>query len=76
MKFYDAVVGGRSVGVPGTVRLLETAHKRWGKLPWSQVIEPAASLAENGFTISPRLNGLLGSGKVPSERPDGPRLLL
>ncbi len=43
MKFYDAVIGGRSVGVPGTIRLLETAHKRWGKLPWNQVIEPAAT---------------------------------
>lgn len=63
MKFYDAVIGGRSVGVPGTIRLLETAHKRWGKLPWNQVIEPAASLAENGFTISPRLNGLLSQEK-------------
>ncbi|HEX2134438.1 MAG TPA: gamma-glutamyltransferase [Microvirga sp.] len=59
MKFYDAVVGGRSVGVPGTLKLLETAHKRWGKLPWAQVIEPAAKLAEDGFTVSPRLNGLL-----------------
>jgi len=60
MKFYDAVVGGRSVGVPGTLRLLETAHKRWGKLPWPQVIAPALRLAEEGFAISPRLNGLLG----------------
>jgi gamma-glutamyltranspeptidase/glutathione hydrolase len=60
MKFYEAVVGGRSVGVPGTLRLLETAHKRWGKLPWAQVIEPAVKLAEDGFTISPRLNGHLG----------------
>ncbi|MCB8822289.1 gamma-glutamyltransferase [Microvirga rosea] len=59
MKFYEAVVGGRSVGVPGTVRLLETAHKRWGKLPWKQVMEPAIRLAEDGFAISPRLNGLL-----------------
>jgi len=59
MKFYDAVVGGRSVGVPGTLRLLETAHKRWGKLSWPEVIAPAIRLAEEGFTISPRLNGLL-----------------
>jgi gamma-glutamyltranspeptidase / glutathione hydrolase len=58
-KFYDAVVGGLSVGVPGTLRLLETAHKRWGKLPWAQVIDPAAKLAEEGFAVSPRLNGLL-----------------
>ena len=59
MKFYDAVVGGRSVGVPGTLRLLEAAHKRWGRLPWAQLFEPAIRLAEDGFAISPRLNGLL-----------------
>src|SRR5215212_765543 len=59
MKFYEAVVGGRSVGVPGTLRLLETAHKRWGKLPWADIIAPALKLAEDGFAISPRLNGSL-----------------
>jgi gamma-glutamyltranspeptidase / glutathione hydrolase len=59
MAFYDAVVGGRSVGVPGTLRLLETAHRRWGRLPWAQVIDPAVRLAEEGFTVSPRLHGLL-----------------
>ncbi|MGO4573232.1 gamma-glutamyltransferase [Microvirga sp. 2TAF3] len=69
MKFYDAVVGGRSVGVPGTVRLLETAHKRWGKLPWKQVIEPAIRLSEEGFTISPRLNGLLTQEKYLQNDP-------
>jgi gamma-glutamyltranspeptidase/glutathione hydrolase len=69
MKFYDAVVGGRSVGVPGTLRLLETAHKNWGKLPWQQVIEPAARLAEEGFAISPRLNGLLTQEKYLQNDP-------
>jgi gamma-glutamyltranspeptidase/glutathione hydrolase len=69
MKFYDAVVGGRSVGVPGTVRLLETAHKRWGKLPWAQVIEPAIRLAEEGFAISPRLNGVLSQEKFLQNDP-------
>lgn len=59
MAFRDAVVGGRSVGVPGTPRLLEEAHRRWGKLPWPAVIAPAIALAEQGFTISPRLHGLL-----------------
>lgn len=59
MRFVDAVVGGRSVGVPGTPRLLEEAHRRWGKLPWPQVLAPAIRLAEDGFAISPRLNGLL-----------------
>ena len=69
MKFYDAVVGGRSVGVPGTLRLLETAHKNWGKLSWQQVIEPAARLAEEGFAISPRLNGLLTQEKYLQNDP-------
>ena len=69
MKFYDAVVGGRSVGVPGTLRLLETAHRNWGKLSWPQVIEPAARLAEDGFTISPRLNGLLTQEKFLQNDP-------
>ncbi|PSC03535.1 gamma-glutamyltransferase [Alsobacter soli] len=59
MGFYTAVVGGRSVGVPGTPRLLAEAHKRWGKLPWARLFEPAIRLAENGFAVSPRLNGLL-----------------
>jgi gamma-glutamyltranspeptidase/glutathione hydrolase len=69
MKFYDAVVGGRSVGVPGTVRLLEKAHKNWGKLPWKDVIQPAIRLAENGFAISPRLNGLLTQEKYLQNDP-------
>lgn len=59
MRFLDAVLGGRSVGVPGTLKLLEEAHQRWGRLPWAQVIAPAIRLAEEGFPISPRLNGLL-----------------
>ncbi len=63
MKFYDAVVGGKSVGVPGTPRLLEEAHKRWGKLPWPRLFEPAIRLADQGFPVSPRLNGLLGKEK-------------
>lgn len=61
MAFYDAVVGGRSVGVPGTVRLLEMAHKQYGKLPWAQLFQPAITLAEGGFKVSPRLNTLAKS---------------
>lgn len=68
MNFIDAVIGGRSVGVPGTVKLLEEAHQRWGRLPWAQVIAPAIKLAEEGFTISPRLNGLLsGETNLPKD---------
>ncbi|WP_291658153.1 gamma-glutamyltransferase [Bosea sp. (in: a-proteobacteria)] len=63
MPFREAVVGGRSVGVPGTLKLLEEAHRRWGKLPWADVVAPALKLAEGGFAISPRLNGLLAGEK-------------
>jgi gamma-glutamyltranspeptidase/glutathione hydrolase len=59
MAFYEGVVGGRSVGVPGTVRMLELAHKQYGKLRWAQLFAPAITLAEGGFKVSARLNTLL-----------------
>ncbi len=59
LAFYDAVVGGRSVGVPGTVKLLETVHRRHGRLPWAQLFRRAIALAENGFAVSPRLHTLI-----------------
>lgn len=59
MPFYAAVVGGRAVGIPGVVKMLEMAHREHGRLPWRKLFEPAASLAENGFRVSPRLNALL-----------------
>lgn len=59
LRFFDAVVGGRSVGVPGTVRLLEMLHDRYGKLAWGPQFDAAINLARNGFDVSPRLAGLL-----------------
>ena len=59
VPFYDGVVGGRSVGVPGTVRMLEMAHKQHGKLPWATLFQPAITLAEGGFKVSARLNTLV-----------------
>ncbi len=59
MAFYEGVVGGRSVGTPGTVRMLEMAHKQHGKLPWATLFQPAITLAESGFKVSARLNTLL-----------------
>ena len=63
MAFTDALVGGRAVGVPGTVRMLEMAHKQHGKLPWAALFQPAIALAEGGFKVSPRLNTLLLEAK-------------
>lgn len=59
----EGIVGGRSVGAPGVLRMLEMAHKEHGKLPWKTLFEPAIKLAENGFAISPRLYGLLNWDK-------------
>jgi gamma-glutamyltranspeptidase/glutathione hydrolase len=61
LKFMDAVVGGRSVGTPGTVRLLEEVHKRYGKAEWASLLKPAATLATEGFRVSPRLASLIAS---------------
>ena len=61
LAFTDAVVGGRSVGVPGTVRLLETAHRKHGRLPWPALFTPAIALAENGFAVSPRLHTMVAA---------------
>ena len=59
MKFFDAVVGGRSVGVPGVIAMLELAHDRHGRLPWARLFAAAIHQADHGFPVSPRLNALL-----------------
>ena len=56
MPFFEAVVGGRSVGTPGVLKMLVIAHQQHGKLPWHRLFEPAIHLAKNGFAISPRLH--------------------
>jgi len=55
----EGIVGGRSTGAPGVLRMLELAHKQHGKLPWKALFAPAIKLSEQGFAVSPRLNALL-----------------
>ena len=59
----EGIVGGRSTGAPGVLRMLELAHKEHGKLPWKALFAPAIRLSEEGFAVSPRLHALL-SGEV------------
>jgi gamma-glutamyltranspeptidase/glutathione hydrolase len=63
MPFKQAIIGGRAVGVPGAVAMLEQAHRLHGRLPWARLFEPAIALAEAGFPISPRLHALLASDR-------------
>jgi gamma-glutamyltranspeptidase/glutathione hydrolase len=59
LSFDEAVLSGHAVGIPGAVRMLEEAHRQHGALPWATLFEPAITLAEQGFKISPRLHTLL-----------------
>jgi len=79
-QHFDAIPGGLSVGIPGVVRMLELAHKKYGKLPWAKLFEPAIRLADNGFAVGPKLartiKGFTRGGNMPAFKayfyhPDG-----
>ena len=57
--YLQAVGSGRSVGVPGLVRMMELAHARHGRLAWPRLFAPAIRVADEGFSISPRLAALI-----------------
>lgn len=59
IKWIDAVVGGKSVGVPGVLKALDMAHKEFGNLAWSELFADSITLSRNGFTVSNRLASLL-----------------
>ncbi|MGK7754188.1 MULTISPECIES: gamma-glutamyltransferase [unclassified Roseovarius] len=64
LSFYDAVVGGRSVGVPGTPALLSEAHAKWGNAAWESLFTEAIALAEDGFEVSPRLAAMVAQDAI------------
>jgi gamma-glutamyltranspeptidase/glutathione hydrolase len=73
IPFYDAVIGGRAVGVPGAMRMLEAAHKEQGRLPWAQLFAPAIAVADTGFPVSARLSAQIAAdadrlGRDPQAR--------
>src|SRR5688572_890576 len=59
MQFLEAAVGGQAVGVPGVLRMLELAHQRHGRLPWRELFDAAIRVADEGFTLSPKLHAAL-----------------
>lgn len=73
MGFLQAVEGGRSVAVPGVVKMLELAHREHGQLPWKELFSRAIALAEDGFEVSPRLHALLARDPLLRRNPQAAR---
>ncbi len=73
LDFFDAVVGGRSVGTPGTPALMQAAHERWGNRDWAGLFDDAIRLAEEGFAVSPRLAGMVAMDALRLGRHPGTR---
>ena len=65
LDFVTAVLSGRSTGVPGAVGMLAQAQKEHGKAAWNSLFKDAERLADGGFTVSPRLAGMINSKRVP-----------
>lgn len=59
LGFGEAVRSGRSIGVPGLVKMMKLAHDTHGKLPWADLFAPAIKIASGGFPVSKRLHSLL-----------------
>ncbi|MBA2587132.1 MAG: gamma-glutamyltransferase [Alphaproteobacteria bacterium] len=66
----EAIPGGLSVGIPGVVKMLALAHKKYGKLDWAKLFEPAISLADNGFPVGPKLARTIKSFTRGANMPD------
>ncbi|MFF2082589.1 gamma-glutamyltransferase family protein [Nocardia sp. NPDC058176] len=69
----DARASGRSIGVPGVVRMLELAHREHGMTAWRELFDPAIGLADSGFEISPRLAGQIAESAKDLAADEGAR---
>lgn len=69
MDYFEALVGGQSVGTPGALKVLWQLHQKHGKLPWKDLFQPAIELSQKGFPISPRLYNSLKTYKTIQDSP-------
>ena len=72
----DSVLGWRAAGVPGTVRGLELAHKKYGSKPWARLVEPSVRLARKGFEVSDYAARSFHEAKNLPQFPESKRIFL
>ena len=75
----DSLVGWRAAGVPGTVRGLELAHKKYGRKPWAELLNPSIELASAGYPVSYSMDASLrneSNSKLLSKFPESKRIFL
>jgi gamma-glutamyltranspeptidase/glutathione hydrolase len=75
MSIREAIPGGKSVGVPGNVRMMALAHARHGKVAWKALFDPAIVLARDGFAITPRFRSMLAAARETGALSDSGRRL-
>ena len=68
LPFGAAILSGHSAGVPGAIAMLYLAHKAHGRLPWRSLFADGERLADDGFTVSPRLAGMIALTFVPQHK--------
>src|SRR6185503_2265823 len=70
LSYRDAVLSGRSTGVPGAIVMLGAAHARHGALPWARLFEPAIRDAEDGIAVPKRMARFVNGDSPQASQPD------
>ena len=70
ISFLAAVISGRATGVPGAIAMLSLAQHDHGKLAWKDLFADAERMADQGFTVSPRLSGMIAGPFPQAKQPD------
>jgi len=70
LSYGDAVLSGRSTGVPGAIVMLGAVHARHGALPWAKLFEPAIRSAEGGVSVPKRMARFLNMDVPQADQPD------
>src|SRR5688500_18848005 len=70
LSYRDAVLSGRSTGVPGAIAMLGAVHARHGALPWAKLFEPAMRAARDGVPVPKRMARFVNGDYAQAKEPD------